>query len=132
MATLGYFIAEESTLNVPSVKQNTLSAATVYHPNVTAQSLFPQKTEERTITDTIYVTNVDTVTVTNTKYVRVPVLKHTTDTIYASFANLPEVTVTSVKNKSPGDTESSLDVTLTIDGKTVYSSKTDSIVFDEP
>lgn len=135
MAFLGYNII--NTVSVPDVSQNTVSAATVSHVNVSAQDLpldlFLDQAKKRLDNDTVYLH--DTITVENTKYVKVPVTKHTTDTIYYRADTLPNVDVLSVKNRSPGDREEqSLDdavdtkstVELTIDGKMVYSSKNDN------
>jgi hypothetical protein len=80
----------------------------------------------------------DTVYVNNTKYIRVPVPQSTTDTIYVPMADLPEIEILPVKNRSPGN--DSIDegrtthsVVLIIDGNKVYSSKTEhSEVSDEP
>lgn len=127
MATLGYLVIDNlQNTSVVSFKQNTLSAATVPKLNYTTQrkpsiSIEPV-TIETTITDSIVVH--DTVEVTNTKYVRIPVTKHTTDTVYVDTATLQNVTTDSVKNRSPGGCdEQPIDVTLTIDGNVVYSSK---------
>lgn len=133
MAFLGYTIVDNVDTSVPFfTKGNTLAAATVPQLDVTTQRA-PKITVEEGVKE-IFVTDSvlvhDTVTVTNTKYVRVPVTKHTTDTVYIADASLQNVTVDSVKNKSPGDCESQpVDVILTIDGKMVYSSNPAS---DEP
>ena len=123
MALLGYYIIDNVSTSDVSFKQNTLAAATVPKLNVTTPRItIDPVTIETVITDTIVVH--DTVAVTNTKYVKVPVTKHTTDTVYVPTENLQNITTESVKNKSPGDCISQpVDVELTIDGKMVYSSK---------
>lgn len=133
MAILGYTIVDNVNTSVPFFsKGNTLAAATVPQLGVTTQQTpkitIEEGVREVFVTDSVLVH--DTVTVTNTKYVRVPVTKHTTDTVYIIDASLQDITVDSVKNKSPGDCEEqSVDVILTIDGKMVYSSKSTP---DEP
>jgi hypothetical protein len=80
----------------------------------------------------------DTIRVNNIKYIRVPVPKSTTDTIYVPLEMLPEIDIVPVKNKSSGEGEDSLNethgVVLIIDGHKVYSSKPEStpLVSDEP
>lgn len=133
MALLGYTIVDNVDTSVPFFsKGNTLAAATVPQLGVTTQRT-PKITVEEGVREVFVTDSVlvhDTVTVTNTKYVRVPVTKHTTDTVYIVDASLQDITVDSVKNKSPGDCEEqSVDVILTIDGKMVYSSKSTP---DEP
>lgn len=133
MALLGYTIIDNVDTSVPFFsKGNTLAAATVPQLGVTTQRT-PKITVEEGVREVFVTDSVlvhDTVTVTNTKYVRVPVTKHTTDTVYIVDASLQDITVDSVKNKSPGDCEEqSVDVILTIDGKMVYSSKSTP---DEP
>jgi hypothetical protein len=133
MAILGYTIVDNVDTSVPFFsKGNTLAAATVPQLDVTTQRT-PKITVEEGVREVFIIDSVlvhDTVTVTNTKYVRVPVTKHTTDTVYIVDASLQDIAVDSVKNKSPGDCEEqSVDVILTIDGKMVYSSKSTP---DEP
>lgn len=143
LAFLGYTITDYTSKNDNVVPQNTLTAATIPSWNYNGPLPVELKldTDKRLKTDTIVIH--DTVTVNNTKYVRVPVPHHTTDTIYVPMDNLPEIEVLSVRNKSPGDREEcTLDetqcpkqsVVLIIDGTKVYSSKTDidSKVSDEP
>lgn len=123
MATLGYTVIDNVDTSVPFFnKGNTLAAATVPQLNISTPKspriTVEEGVKEIFVTDSVIVH--DTVTVTNTKYVRVPDTKHTTDTVYIVDASLQNVTVDSVKNKSPGDEP--VDVILKIDGKTVYSS----------
>lgn len=127
LAVLGYFLTHsDGTLDV---KQNTLYAATIPYTNYNGPLPIDLKLDLAKETKTDVVVH-DTVEVTNTKYVRVPVTKRTTDTIYV--ANIPDVEIGSVKNKGPGDREEETPdeivgpkstVTLTIDGKMVYSSE---------
>lgn len=129
MATLGYTVIDNVDTSVPFFnKGNTLVAATVPQLNISTPKspriTVEEGVKEIFVTDSVIVH--DTVTVTNTKYVRVPDTKHTTDTVYIVDTSLQNVTVDSVKNKSPGDEP--VDVILKIDGKTVYSSNSS----DEP
>jgi len=129
MATLGYTVIDNVDTSVPFFnKGNTLAAATVPQLNISTPKspriTVEEGVKEIFVTDSVIVH--DTVTVTNTKYVRVPDTKHTTDTVYIVDTSLQNVTVDSVKNKSPGDEP--VDVILKIDGKTVYSSNSS----DEP
>lgn len=145
MAFIGYSITKYGDSNPSDVllTQNTLRAATIPSWNYNGQLPLDLQLDlaKRIKPDTIVIH--DTVTVNNTKYVRVPVPRHTTDTIYVPMDSLPEIEVLSVKNKSPGDRkESTLDETLSskqsvvliIDGTEVYSSKTEinSNTPDEP
>lgn len=127
LAFLGYCLTtSDGTLDTP---QNVLHAATIPYTNFNGPLPVDLKLDlakEIKKDDVVH----DTITVTNTKYVRVPVTKRTTDTIYV--ANIPEIDVASVKNKGPGDREEeTLDeivgtkpaIILTINGKMVYSSK---------
>lgn len=127
LAFLGYCLTNsDGTLDV---NKNTLYAATIPQTNFNGPLPVDLKLDfakEIKNDDVKY----DTVTVTNTKYVRVPVTKRTTDTIYV--ANIPEIDVASVKNKGPGDRKEETPdeavspkptVILTIDGKMVYSSE---------
>lgn len=128
LAALGYFITHgDSTLNV--MTQNTLAAATIPYTNFNGPMPLDLKLDLAKEIENDNVVH-DTVKVINTKYVRVPVTKRTTDTIYV--ANIPEVDVASVKNKGPGDRKEGTPdetvspkptVILTIDGKMVYSSE---------
>lgn len=145
MAFIGYSITKYGDSNPSDVllTQNTLRAATIPSWNYNGQLPLDLQLDlaKRIKPDTIVIH--DTVTVNNTKYVRVPVPRHTTDTIYVPMDSLPEIEVLSVKNRSPGDRkESTLDetpsskqsVVLIIDGTEVYSSKTEinSNTPDEP
>lgn len=145
MAFIGYSITKYGDSNPSDVllTQNTLRAATIPSWNYNGQLPLDLQLDlaKRIKPDTIVIH--DTVTVNNTKYVRVPVPRHTTDTIYVPMDSLPEIEVLSVKNRSPGDRkESTLDETLSskqsvvliIDGTEVYSSKTEinSNTPDEP
>lgn len=140
MAFIGYSITKYGDSNPSDVllTQNTLRAATIPSWNYNGQLPLDLQLDlaKRIKPDTIVIH--DTVTVNNTKYVRVPVPRHTTDTIYVPMDSLPEIEVLSVKNRSPGDeceTESdeAQSVVLIIAGKEVYSSKTSkSEVPDEP
>lgn len=134
MAYAGYFIIHNggSTL---SDSQNSLHAATIplkeYSGQLPLDVVLDQAKKIKQDTIVIH----DTVTVTNTKYVRIPMPGRATDTIYVPLSDLPDLEcVASVKNKSSGDREeytldedsmSNRTVILTIDGKIVYSSKTD-------
>ena len=130
MAITGYQIIDNLDTSDAPFKQNTLAAAipprdlglTTRKASISIDPI----TIETLVTDSVLIH--DTVTVINTKYVKVPETKHTTDTIYMPAQELQSMTIDSVKNKSPGNTED-IDVVLTIDGKTVYSTKTTS---DEP
>lgn len=145
MAFIGYSITKYGDNNPNDVllTQNTMRAATIPSWNYNGQLPLDLQLDlaKRIKPDTIVIH--DTVTVNNIKYVRVPVPRHTTDTIYVQMDSLPEIEVLSVKNKSPGDRkESTLDetisskqsVVLIIDGTKVYSSKTEinSNTSDEP
>lgn len=140
MAFIGYSITKYGDSNPSDVllTQNTLRAATIPSWNYNGQLPLDLQLDlaKRIKPDTIVIH--DTVTVNNTKYVRVPVPRHTTDTIYVPMDSLPEIEVLSVKNRSPGDeceTESdeAQSVVLIIAGKEVYSSKTSKPeVPDEP
>ena len=137
LATTGYMIINNSS-SIDSVNQNTIHAATIPSWNYDGPlpldlALSKAKELKR---DTIVIH--DTIQVNNTKYIRVPVPKSTTDTIYVPLEMLPEIDVVPVKNRSPGEGEDSLDethsVVLIIDGHKVYSSKPEStpLVSDEP
>jgi hypothetical protein len=144
MAFVGYTITEYNSEHDNSLfNTNTISAATIPSWNYNGQLPLDLQLDlaKRIKPDTIVIH--DTVLVNNTKYIRVPVPKRTTDTLYINVAELQEIEVLPVKNRSPGDREErTLDETqspkqsviLIIDGNQVYSSKTDisSEVSDEP
>lgn len=139
LAYVGYLITDYSSEHsVDLYPQNTLHAATIPSWNYNGQLPLDLQLDaaKKIKPDTIVIH--DTVTVNNTKYIRVPVPQCTTDTIYVPLANLPEIEVLPVKNRSPGDeyeTESdeAQSVVLIIAGKEVYSSKTSKPeVPDEP
>lgn len=124
MAYTGFHIVDNLDTSVVSFKQNTLAAATAPKLSITTRTpsiTIGPATIERIVTDSVFIH--DTVAVTNTKYVRVPVTKHTTDTVYISALEPEMLTVDSVKNKSPGEEYTEPEVILMIDGNTVYSSK---------
>ena len=140
MASFGYFVTNMGPTSVP---QNTLHAATIPSWNYNGPlplDLELDRAKKIIKPDTVVIH--DTITVKNTKYVRVPVPHHTTDTIYVPLQDLQEVVVTPVKNRSPGSLTETFDaeqcakqgIVLIIDGSTVYSSKKDfsSEVPDEP
>lgn len=137
LAVTGYFITKGGggTFDVP-MPHGTLHAATIpfkeYSGQLPLDILLDQAKKIKQDTIVIH----DTVIVTNTKYVRIPVPGHTTDTIYVPLSDLPELEcVASVKNRSPGDREeytpdeevrpSPSIVILTVDGQIVYSSEND-------
>jgi hypothetical protein len=135
LAFVGYNVTKlKSTIS----EQNTLTAATIPSWNYNGQLPLDLQLDaaKRLKPDTIEIH--DTVYVNNTKYIRVPVPQSTTDTIYVPMADLPEIEILPVKNRSPGN--DSIDegrtthsVVLIIDGNKVYSSKTEhSEVSDEP
>lgn len=134
LAYMGYILTNNnSTPGDTLFKQNTLAAATVpsyweYNGQKPLDYILDQAKKLKT--DTVRVEIHDTVQVNNIKYVRVPVPEHTTDTLYINMAELPDIEVSSVKNKSPGDMDStsvelrdSTSILLIIDGKIVYSTK---------
>lgn len=134
MATTSYMITDSNNFGDNLYPQNALHAATVPNWNYNGQLPLDVKLDlaKAIKPDTVVIH--DTVTVNNTKYVRVPVPRHTTDTIFVPLADLPEIECVSVKNKSPGDREEqSLDelvtktgIVLIVDGNTVYSSKNEN------
>ena len=130
MTVMGYTIMDNAATSVPA--QNTLHAATIPSWNYNGPMPLDLQLDaaKRIKPDTVFIH--DTVTVNNTKYVRVPVPEHTTDTIYVPLTDLPEIEVAAVKNKSPDEQGQS--IVLLIDGNEVYSSKPeiDSGVSDEP
>ena len=130
MTVMGYTIMDNAATSTPA--QNTLHAATIPSWNYNGPMPLDLQLDaaKRIKPDTVFIH--DTVTVNNTKYVRVPVPKHTTDTIYVPLTDLPEVEITAVKNKSPDEQGQS--IVLLIDGNEVYSSKPEinSGVSDEP
>ena len=136
-AFLGYKLVDVRVQS-NDVPQNALHAATI--PSWNYNGPMPLDLEldaaKRLKPDTITIH--DTVYVNNTEYVRVPVPRSTTDTIYVPLADLPEIEVLPVKNRSPGndsidERDESHSVVLIIDGNQVYSSKTrSSEVSDEP
>ena len=139
LAYIGYLITDySSSHSVDLHPQNALHAATIPSWNYNGQLPLDLQLDaaKRIKPDTIVIH--DTVTVNNTKYIRVPVPQCTTDTIYVPMANLPEIEVLPVKNRSPGsETDNEPDeaqsVVLIIAGKEVYSSKTSKPeVSDEP
>lgn len=132
MTVMGYMITDNAATSTPA--QNTLHAATIPSWNYNGPMPLDLQLDaaKRIKPDTVFIH--DTVTVNNTKYVRVPVPKHTTDTIFVPLADLPEIECVAVKNKDPGDREEkSLDesvaktgIVLIVDGNTVYSSKNEN------
>lgn len=139
LAYIGYLITDYSSKHsVDLSTQNALHAATIPSWNYNGQLPLDLQLDaaKKIKPDTIVIH--DTVTVNNTKYIRVPVPQCTTDTIYVPLANLPEIEVLPVKNRSPGsETDNEPDeaqsVVLIIAGKEVYSSKTSKPeVSDEP
>jgi hypothetical protein len=134
MAVTSYHIAGSDNSSDDLYPQNALHAATVPNWNYNGQLPLDVKLDlaKAIKPDTVVIH--DTVTVNNTKYVRVPVPRHTTDTIFVPLADLPEVECVAVKNRSPGDREeNSLDesvaktgIVLIVDGNTVYSSKNEN------
>lgn len=139
MLALGYMIVTSGDVNDNQEylhSQNTIHAANVPSWNYNGPLPLDLKLNaaKKLKTDTVFIH--DTVTVNNTKYVRVPVPKHTTDTIYVPLTDLPEIEVMPVKNKNPGDRkEETLDemphgskpgIVLIVDGNTVYTSKNDT------
>lgn len=138
MAFTGYNIIQYGDLDISASQQNTIQAATI--PSWDYNGPLPLDLQlnaaKRLKPDTITIH--DTVYVNNTKYIRVPVPQSTTDTIYVPLADLPEIEVLPVKNRSPGndsidERDESHSVVLIIDGNQVYSSKTrSSEVSDEP
>ena len=137
MAFMGYNMIQYGNTDI-TVKQNEVHAATI--PSWNYNGPLPLDLQltaaKRLKKDTVVIH--DTVYVNNKKYIRVPVPQSTTDTIYVPMADLPEIEVLSVKNKSPGndsidERDESHSVVLIIDGNQVYSSKTrSSEVSDEP
>lgn len=138
LATAGYFITSgHDTFSDVSLKENSLHAATIPNWNYSGQMPLDLLLDQakRLGTDTVYVEVHDTVIVNNTKYVRVPMPEHTTDTLYIPMTDLPEIEVVPVKNKKSEDREEYTSgetrdgpkpiVVLTIDGKMVYSSEND-------
>lgn len=138
LAITGYFVTHDGgMMNDVSLKQNTVHAATIPSWNYNGQKPLDYLLDQakRMKTDTVFIEVHDTVTVNNTKYVRVPVPEHTTDTLYIPMTDLPEIEVNSVKKPSLEDREEYTSgetrdgpkplVILTIDGKMVYSSEND-------
>lgn len=130
MALIGYMITDNAVSSIST--QNALHAATIPSWNYNGPMPLDLQLDaaKRIKSDTVFIH--DTVTVKNTKYVRVPVPEHTTDTIYVPLTDLPEVEVAAVKNKDPVDRGQR--IVLLIDGNEVYSSKSeiDHEVSDEP
>jgi len=129
IALLGYHMTRDYSTEG---SYNTLHAATVSNWNYNGQlPLDVQLDLAKSIKpDTVVIH--DTVTVNNIKYVRVPVPRHTTDTIFVPIKDLDEVNCVAVKNRNPGDREEySLDsirrgIVLIVDGTTVYTSKNEN------
>lgn len=116
LAFLGYTLTK--TDNVDSgYDQNALHAATTLNWGLEGLKPINVQLNEANLKDTVYVTIHDTVTVNNTKYVRVPVPQHTTDTLYVPMNSPSEVdtcTVSGTKQESV--------ILLTVDGQVVYDS----------
>lgn len=137
LAVIGYKLTRDDSMRRDSlfIPQNTLQAATL--PSWKYDGQLPLDVQldlaKKIKPDTVVIH--DTVTVSNIKYVRVPVPRHTTDTILVPLGELQEVVCMPVKNRSPGvREEQSLDesvaktgIVLIVDGNTVYtSSKSES------
>ena len=137
LATVGWLITRNSE-GVSNVYThgNTLQAATIPYSEYSGQLPLDLVLDQakRIKQDTIFIH--DTVTVTNTKYVRIPVPGHATDTIYVPLSDLPEVEcVASVKKETLGVREEQTPgemragphiVILSVDGKVVYTSENDN------
>ena len=137
VAFLGYKLVDVRVQS-NDVPQNALYAATVPSWNYNGPMPLDLQLDAAKSLKPDTITIHDTVYVNNTKYIRVPVPQSTTDTIYVPLADLPEIEILPVKNRSPGNDSidergESHSVVLIIDGNQVYSSKTrSSEVSDEP
>lgn len=119
LSFMGYLI---TTHNTVSVQQNAIHAANT--SNWGLDGLKPALLQE-TKKDTVYVTVHDTVFVNNTKYVRIPVPTHTTDTLYIPVNSPLQENKDSVKQRNTvvqEDLPQEQVILLTVDGKVVYDS----------
>ena len=142
MATCGYFITHGGDTH--EYNQNSLYAANIPERNYNGQKPIDILLDmaKKMKTDTVYINVYDTITVNNTKYIRVPVPERTTDTLYISTTDLPEIEVAPVKKPIPEDREEGTSgetrdgpnpvIILTIDGKMVYSSGNDILTGSNP
>jgi len=124
LALVGFNLTKLTSDTVSIHNQNALHAATTSNWGLDGLKPLPVQLKEANLKDTVLVTIHDTVFVNKTKYVRVPVPNHTTDTLYVpvSSPSPPQTEPVNENLDAQADLPQERVILLTVDGKVVYDS----------